>query len=98
MVFVISTSPSVDSALVPLWVAGKPDGTSGDEISNNNTDDKKQPQIQDPTIVPVAIHSYPTPASVRCDRLLHELGRAAFRGPKMTPSGCLRDPQTMSGA
>lgn len=81
VVFVISASPSVDSALVPQWLP--PGGTSIDKdggTGDNDTQKEEQTQ-RNKRLLAVALHSYRMPASLHCDRLLHELGRAAWKGP-----------------
>ncbi|XP_026191672.1 uncharacterized protein LOC34620756 [Cyclospora cayetanensis] len=83
VVFVISASPAVDSALVPLWASSNGDDADCSNAgSESNTQEDQRPQQQ---VLPISPHSYPTPAALRCDRLLHELGRAAFRNANAAP-------------
>lgn len=82
VVFVISASPSIDSVLVPQWGQPHTKTEPGAAASvsgppETSPDCQQAPEQHQPQrlMLAVAPHSYQLPASLRCDRLLHELGR-----------------------
>ncbi|KAL8427117.1 hypothetical protein Efla_001398 [Eimeria flavescens] len=85
VVFVISVVSSIDSAVVPQWqrdqeAPSKPNGTTEESSSSGSVSINGQVAEagtkQRSALVAVAPYSYPMPASLRCDRLMHELTRA----------------------
>ena len=84
VVFVISASPSVDSALVPPCLLREPDGTEeeGREVGVKDRAEyelQQQGLRQGQEVLTVSPHSCTTPASLRCDRLLLELYRSTHK-------------------
>ncbi|KAL8445319.1 hypothetical protein Emed_005719 [Eimeria media] len=90
VVFVLSAVSSIDSAVVPQWQQHtcKPSdttvettGADGHQEANSECKESSVQQAQAGRLLAVAPHSYQMPASVRLDRLLHELTRAATKNP-----------------
>ncbi|KAL8272633.1 hypothetical protein Esti_003421 [Eimeria stiedai] len=90
VVFVLSSVSSIDSAVVPQWQQHTPEPSETPEetaeADGHHEVDREGKgnsvhQAQAARLLAVAPYSYPMPASLRLDRLLHELTRAATKHP-----------------